>query len=102
MADHDDHHLSGKIILSLVHNIDGSQERPHLEDDFNVRDGHTASLDSIDAQGDDHHILDEQRLKNPTKELPEILQPILIPLNADPTNTILIAAFNQTNALIQQ
>ena len=64
MVDRDDHKLSGKIVLSLTRNTDGSQGHLHLEDNFGTRDRHTASPDSIDADHDNNLFLDEQFPKN--------------------------------------
>ena len=52
MADHDDHHLSGKTVLSPIHKKDESQEHPHLEDVPNVIDGQTTSSYPVDVEHD--------------------------------------------------
>ena len=48
----------------------------------------------------DDQLLDKGRSKNPAEELPEILQLVHIPLNADPVLTSLLAALNKTNTFI--
>ena len=78
MVDHDDHHIFGKIVLSPTFQTDGSQEHPHLQDDFDVRDGHTASPDSINTERKNEQILDEQHPKNLVEYLSEILQSVPI------------------------
>ena len=100
MADHNDLYLPRNTIISPARKTDGSQEHPHLEDNLGFRDGQTASPDSAEARCGDDQLLDEGRSKNPAEELPEILQPVHIPLNADSAMAALLAALNQTNALI--
>ena len=73
-----------------------------LEDDINVRDGQTVSPYSVVAECKNLQFLDKQRPKNLSEELSEILQPAPIPQNADPGMVALLAALNQTNALILQ
>ena len=85
-----------------MHKTDRSQGHPHLEDNLSFCDGQTASLDSIYAQCEYHQFLDDHLPKNLTEELLEILQPISIPHNTDPIIAALLAAINQTNALILQ
>ena len=102
MVDHNDLYLSGNTILSPVRKTDGGQEHPRLEDILGPRDRKIASPDSTDARRGDNQLLDKGRSKNPAEELPEILQPVLIPVNVDPAMEALLAALNQTNALILQ
>ena len=94
MADHDDLHMSGKTILSPSRKTDRSQEHPHLEDNLGFRDRQTASLDSTNARCSDDQFLDKGHSKNPTEELPEVMQPVLVPLNADPAVAALLAVIN--------
>ena len=102
MADHNDLYMPRKTVLSPARKTDGSQEHPHLEDNLGFHDGQTASSDSTDARQGDDQLLDMGHSKNPIEELPEIMQPVHIPLNADPAIAALLAAINQTNALILQ
>ena len=51
---------------------------------------------------DNLHFLEDKRSKNPNEELPEVLQSIPIPPNADLAMEALLAALNQTNTLIMQ
>ena len=100
MADQDDLLQHEKIPLSPVHKTDGGQGHPHLEDNFDLRDGRTAYPDSISAHRDEQHFLEGQHPKIPVEELPEILQQVPIPQSTDPAITTLLAAINQTNTLI--
>ena len=50
----------------------------------------------------DDQFLDKGRPKNPTEEFPEILQPVPIPLSADPAIAVLLAAINETNTFLLQ
>ena len=87
MADHDDHQLSGRTVLSPAGKTDGSQEHPHLKDNFGTRDRHTTSPDSIDVDFNNNVFLDEQFPKNPVEDQPKILQSVPIPQNIDPDIT---------------
>ena len=102
MSDHGDHHISGKIVLSLEHKTDRSHAHSYLKDNFDACDKHTASSNSIDANCDNNLFLDEQLPKNPVEDQSEILQPVPISHNADPTVATLIATLNRINYLILQ
>ena len=101
MDDQDDSHLTGRAAISHVRKTDDDVEMPLLEDIPLKRQSCIMSPSSNDAEDDDLQFFETFKSKK-VQETPSFFQPVSVPTNADPAMATLLAALNQTNALILQ